>query len=170
MIDLSTATRTEFIEHTKNLEGFIKHLESEVHHLNLRLQEYEGIETEESQEDEFQKFWELYGKKGNLKTSRAKFKKLSKKKKTLIFEKLPEYIKSTPVKSFRKNAEKWLQKECWNDEIITQASPTSSYAAKPAVRAIFFEGNKADESKAEELRKANAGLSVKDRLKLNKGE
>jgi hypothetical protein len=55
MIDLKTCTRADFIEAYTNLENSHKHLESEVHHLNERLQEYEGIQTDDEKEAEFQK-------------------------------------------------------------------------------------------------------------------
>lgn len=167
MIDKAKATRQEFIDYLENLEGFVVFLESENHRLNLRLQEYEGIETDESKETEFQRFWVMFGKKGNLKTTKRKFSKLSKKKKTLIFEKLPAYIAATPDKTFRKNAETWINQECWNDFI---SPPEKVYSKPEPVRAAFFAGNPQDEKKLEELRKHNAGVSIKERLKLNKGE
>ena len=116
MIDLKTCTRADFIEAYENLENSYKHLENEVHYLNERLQEYEGIQTDGEKEAEFQKFWVMYEKKGNLKTTRTRWNKLSNKKKKLIFEHLPKYVKSTYKDArypSRKNAEVYISKEAW---------------------------------------------------------
>jgi|TARA_R110001606_G_scaffold355358_2_gene506324 hypothetical protein len=64
-------------------------------------------------------FWNLYDKKvGSKKEIARKFKKLNQKTKQQIMEYLPEYIKSTPNKTFRKNPRTFLDVEAWHDEII----------------------------------------------------
>lgn len=110
MIDLKTCLRPDFIKAYQSLE-------SENKRLSERLLEYEGIQTDDEKEKEFQKFWHLYGCKGNVKTARSKFFKLSRKKKTKIFKVVKNYVKSTPDKIYRKGGESWLHNECWNDEI-----------------------------------------------------
>ena len=100
-----------------------KQLEKEIKELKIRLAEYEPIESDQDKEAEFNKFWVMYGKKGNVKTSRKRFDKLSDKKKALIFKVLPDYILSTPDKPYRKNAEGWLNQECWNDSIESEFKP-----------------------------------------------
>jgi len=72
----------------------------------------------------FERFWEMYGKKGNRKTSEARFNKVSEANRVLIAKNLEAYVISTPDKQFRKDAQSWLNMECWNDEVmITQLTP-----------------------------------------------
>ena len=68
----------------------------------------------------FEKFWEIYQKKGNKKSSYENWLKLSEKQKTEVFEKVHQYVKSTPNLQYRKNAEVYLNpsKEQWNNKII----------------------------------------------------
>lgn len=65
----------------------------------------------------FDEFWDLYDKKVNPKKCRAKFDRLSKKTIEKIFEVLPDYVASKPIKQFRSNPHTWLNNEGWNDEI-----------------------------------------------------
>ena len=67
--------------------------------------------------DEFEMVWNIYEKKGNKKTSQAKFNKLSSNQKQLMANHLQAYVNSTPDKEFRKNLETYINQECWNDEI-----------------------------------------------------
>jgi len=70
---------------------------------------------------EFEQVWELYGKKGNRKTSKLKYSKLSQAKKKLINNHIPNYVFSTPDKQYRKGFEVYINQECWNDEVIPHA-------------------------------------------------
>lgn len=163
IINLETfKKRSEFIKAWDEREKYITHLETENHHLNLRLQEYEGIQTDDEKECEFQQFWKLYGKKGNLKKSRAKFKTISKKKKELISSYLPKYIKATPEKCYRKNAEVWLHNECWNDELPEQAAQNRRPETKlgPAYRIASSDSQVVNDK----LRQLNSGINIKERL------
>jgi hypothetical protein len=147
MIDLKTCTRADFIEAYTNLENSHKHLENEVHYLNERLQEYEGIQTDDEREAEFQKFWAMYEKKGNLKTTRTRWSKLSNKKKKLIFDHLPKYVKSTYKDArypSRKNAEVYISKEAWLDEII-ENKDYQKFSPQPAVGSASFKPYRAPE-------------------------
>ena len=71
---------------------------------------------------EFDLVWSMYGKKGNRKTSLAKFNKMKDSNKKLMAHHLPKYIDSTPDKQFRKNLETYINQECWNDEVIDKLS------------------------------------------------
>ena len=71
----------------------------------------------------FAEFWDLYGKKVDSKKCEAKFKKLKADDINIIFEKLPEYIKSISDKKYMKNPLTWLNGKCWNDEI--QVTPNN---------------------------------------------
>jgi len=65
----------------------------------------------------FEDIWQLYGKKGNKKTSLRKWNKLSITDRKKVVEYIPLYIDSTPDKQYRKNFETFLNQECWNDEL-----------------------------------------------------
>lgn len=65
----------------------------------------------------FDKFWDMYGKKKDLKKCKTKWANIPKKDKSKIFETLPKYIASTPDIKYRKLPYTWLNGECWNDEI-----------------------------------------------------
>jgi len=77
---------------------------------------------------EFDLVWNMYEKKGNKKTSQNKFNKMTDANKQLMSEHLPEYVKSTPDKQYRKNLESYINQECWNDEISIK-SEVSQYSA-----------------------------------------
>ena len=109
MIDLKTCTRADFIEAYTNLEN-------EVHYLNERLQEYEGIQTKESIDIEVEEFLTEYGIKRNRKQVTTIWKRLSKKKKAQIKKALPLYKKEFPDKKFRVTPDKYLRHEKYNDE------------------------------------------------------
>lgn len=66
----------------------------------------------------FGEFWSLYDKKSDKAKVQKKWKRLTKKQKDKIFEVLPNYIKQTPDKQYRKNPLTWLNGECWDDEDI----------------------------------------------------
>jgi hypothetical protein len=68
----------------------------------------------------FDNFWNLYEKKGNRKTAKSRFDKIGEDDRKLILESLGRYVKSTPDKKFRKNAEVYINQEAWNDEIMIE--------------------------------------------------
>lgn len=70
-------------------------------------------------ESEFAHIWELYGKKGNRKVSKARYLGLSSATRLLVIDKVPAYVLSTPEKQYRKDFQSYLNLECWNDEVIT---------------------------------------------------
>jgi hypothetical protein len=82
-----------------------------------KVKESKVKERKELSCDDFEQVWILYGKKGNKKTSTAKWSKLKEETKQLALLKIPAYVKSTPDIQYRKNFETWLNQECWNDEI-----------------------------------------------------
>ena len=77
------------------------------------------ILTAVSVDDEFEFVWNLYDRKGNKKTSRLKFNKMSDTNKRLMADHVTKYVLSTPDKQFRKNLETYINQECWNDEITS---------------------------------------------------
>jgi hypothetical protein len=71
----------------------------------------------------FTKFWDLYAKKIGKPNSEKEWLKISKLKGyELIFEDIfaavKAYVAANPEKQFRKDPERWLKYECWNDEVI----------------------------------------------------
>jgi hypothetical protein len=66
----------------------------------------------------FEKVWELYGRKGNRKTSAQKWANLKNHCREAALKHIPLYVESTPDKQYRKNFETYLNQECWKDEII----------------------------------------------------
>jgi hypothetical protein len=68
---------------------------------------------------DFEDFWDMYNKKtGNKEAIKKKFEKLPQKIKEQIIDYLPEYIESTPDKTYRKNPQTFLNNKSWEDEII----------------------------------------------------
>ena len=80
--------------------------------------------------DGFDEFWAIYERKGTKKQAMAKWKKLkpSIELQLSIYDAARLYVQSTPDVQFRKNAETWLNNECWNDVIHT---------AKPKPKGFF---------------------------------
>ena len=65
----------------------------------------------------FEEFWNMYDHKKSKAKCEPKFNSLNESDINKIFEVLPNYIKSTPDKKYRKNPETWINQKCWNDEI-----------------------------------------------------
>ena len=67
----------------------------------------------------FDVFWNLYDKKVGSKSKLEKiWRSLQDEERKVIMQYLPEYIKSTPDKKFRKNPETFFSKKSWNDEVV----------------------------------------------------
>lgn len=73
----------------------------------------------------FEQAWTLYGRKGNKKTSQVRYNKLSDKIKSLIINHIPQYVKERPDKSYRKDFERYISNECWNDESCSNSVNTA---------------------------------------------
>jgi hypothetical protein len=67
-------------------------------------------------EEQFEKFWDYYGKKEDRAKCYDKFLKLTDAELEKIKDSLPLYIKKTPDKKYRKNPFTYLNGKCWNDE------------------------------------------------------
>ena len=66
----------------------------------------------------FDVFWDAYDKKKGRPKCEGLWKKLKGDEIELIFDNLPKYVLSTPVKQYRSNPETWLRNKGWNDEVI----------------------------------------------------
>ena len=67
---------------------------------------------------DFNRFWNLYDKKISKTKCYQLWTKLIDEEKENIFAVLPEYIKSTPDKQYRKHPLTYLRIKAWEDEII----------------------------------------------------
>ena len=75
----------------------------------------------------FNDFWNLYDKKVGKKTTVSlKWQKLPYKTKLKIMEHLPEYVASTPNKTYRKDPQTYLNNEAWDNEIIYNTENNAS--------------------------------------------
>lgn len=68
-------------------------------------------------QNEFEHFWNLYDKKVSKEKSFKLWKKLNAEDKREIFKILPNYVKATPEKQYRKNPDTYLRNKSWKDEI-----------------------------------------------------
>ena len=75
---------------------------------------------------QFEEVWIAYGKKGNKKTSKAKYAKLSLDEKVALYWHVPKYVLSTPDKQYRKDFQTYINQECWNDEVIPNGQQNQS--------------------------------------------
>lgn len=103
---------------------------------------------------EFDHVWALYERKGNKKTSKARYSKLSESKRKAILKHIPDYVLSTPDKKFRKDFEKYLNLEAWNDEVIPNA--THQQPNQPGRSSAVDRVRRANEER-ERQRQASAG-------------
>jgi len=87
-------------------------------------------EKKEKKELVFDKFWNLYDKKIDTKSCKAKFLKLSNKDIVNILKVVKNYVSLTPDKQYRKNPLTWLNKESWKDESL-KAEQTVRKFKKP---------------------------------------
>ena len=74
----------------------------------------------------FFNFWETYDKSRNKEKVKTKFFKLKNQEIEKIFETLPDYVKSTPDKKFRKDPLTYLNQKTFEDEIITNTGQTGN--------------------------------------------
>ena len=136
--------------------------------LKAKLAKYEVPPINEQDKQDFiNNFWAPYGKKGNVKTTIKRWKALSKTKQKLAIEHVPKYVKATPDKQYRKNAEVYLNQECWNDELPEGARETV-VRQKPTKEGLELEAGK--ERIREEVRKVNAGINIRERMSKGSSE
>ncbi len=169
MINLATfKKRSEFIEAYEELEKDRDYWREFTHDLEVKLQEYEGVKpTNEEAEDEFQKkVWIPYEKHGNLKTTRKRWFSLSRKKQLLWIAYIPGYVKATVIGGYpaRKHCEVGISKEAWNDRLPASTNGHGVPSVRP--KGVSTEEEEKVLAKAKELRNANRGRNIMDRLDL----
>lgn len=90
----------------------------------------------------FDDFWNLYNKKNDRIFCEKKWETLTQKEKESIMEYLPDYIKSTPDKNYRKNPKTFLNNKSWNNEITTNKSESNIISEIGQQQALEFLLNK----------------------------
>ncbi|WP_080903339.1 DUF1376 domain-containing protein [Parabacteroides sp. Marseille-P3160] len=93
---------------------------------NINNRNIGGMGEEEKEEFSFEKVWEMYGRKGNKKTSEKKWGNLKNHCKEAALKHILLYVEATPDKQYRKNFETYLNQEAWNDELPKTKNPISN--------------------------------------------
>jgi hypothetical protein len=126
-LEKSERARQAALTRWENTKAMQMHTNSDANALQMQCdgnaskgEETKLNETKEKDyyEKSFLKFWDLYNKKIDKKKCFAKWKRLKDEEIEKIFKTLPDYIKSTPDITYRKNPLTYLNSETWEDEII----------------------------------------------------
>ena len=77
---------------------------------------------DEGYTDDFLMFWKLYDKSVNKPKTFALWKKKNFSEEELkeVMKKVKLYVENTPEKRFRKNPERYVRDNCWEDEVIVK--------------------------------------------------
>jgi len=102
-----------------------------------KIREKEIIENKKK--ELFERFWNLYDKKTNRDKCLKKFLTLKSEEMEQIFRQLPEYVKATPDKKFRKDPSTYLNNKSFNDEIIISNGHNGKQ--EPTFNDKFFKGS-----------------------------
>jgi hypothetical protein len=81
--------------------------------------------------EQFEKFWEFYGKHGAKKPAKQRFMKLTETEMEALRKHLPKYLDSTPDIKFRKHAERYLSSKLWENGDIENLSKPVEYWTNP---------------------------------------
>ena len=81
--------------------------------------------------EQFDKFWEFYGKHGAKKPAKQRFMKLTETEMEALRKHLPKYLDSTPDIKFRKHAERYLSSKLWENGNIENLSKPVEYWTNP---------------------------------------
>ena len=108
-IEVDKSNPSEGFERVLKGLGMVRKVEVEV--------EDEDEDEDELQEDEnFQRFWNLYNKKTGKITCLKKWSKLTAQEQNAIIDHLPKYVNATPNTKYRKNPLTYLNNRTWEDE------------------------------------------------------
>lgn len=95
----------------------------------------------EGQNDSFEDWWQMYGKKRGKKKAKQKWDKLTVEQQTACLIATPAYVASTPDRTYRKDPLTYLNGECWNDEIILKQNYEQRRANNLAAKAARILGS-----------------------------
>jgi hypothetical protein len=84
------------------------------------------IRVEKEKDESFEIFWKLYDKKRNRKVTENLWKKVNPELHDFIYKHIEQYKKVQPEKLYRKDPERYLKYECWNDEVIQKEDKQQS--------------------------------------------
>jgi uncharacterized protein YdaU (DUF1376 family) len=106
--------------------------------------------------DKFDLFWDAYGKKRGKPKALAEWKKLDLNDELIskIIDKSKKQAIAIPDPTFRKDPERWLKYQCWEDELISQNPVSKNMDDKS-----WQFSNQGIEDKARELGVVSMGLS-----------
>jgi DNA-binding Lrp family transcriptional regulator len=74
--------------------------------------------------DRFEEFWEMYGKKIGKDKAKAKWGRLKESERDAILISIPKYKESRPDPTYRKDPERYIGHRVWEDEIPNSISTT----------------------------------------------
>jgi len=111
---------------------------------------------------EFDLFWDAYGKKRGKPKALAEWKKLDLNDELIskIIDKSKKQAIAIPDPTFRKDPERWLKYQCWEDELISQ-NPVSKQGDDKS----WMFSNQGIEAKAKELGVNDYGIQNHQQLK-----
>lgn len=95
----------------------------------------------EGQNDSFEDWWQMYGKKRGKKKAKQKWDKLTVEQQTACLIATHAYVASTPDRTYRKDPLTYLNGECWNDEIILKQNHEQRRANNLAAKAARILGS-----------------------------
>ena len=98
--------------------------------LNINTNTNTNSDNDNVLDQDFLDFWIMYDKKENQNRCIKLWSKLTKAEKETIAVHLPEYVKSTPDKQFRKHPATYLNQKSFNDEIVQPFSKAEQKSSK----------------------------------------
>jgi uncharacterized protein YdaU (DUF1376 family) len=112
--------------------------------------------------DKFDLFWDAYGKKRGKPKALAEWKKLDLNDELIskIIDKAKKQAIAIPDPTFRKDPERWLKYQCWEDELISQ-----SVVSKQADDKAWMFSDQGIIDKANELGVSSYGVANYHQLK-----
>lgn len=89
-------------------------------------------ENKVTQQVAFSEFWDLYAKKIDRPKIEKKWAAMKYEDQLKVMAHLPEYVRSTPEKKYRKNPESYLNSMAWENEILYEGNKSQPQKTKTA--------------------------------------
>lgn len=86
----------------------------------------------------FEVFWDLYAKKEDRVKCEVKWKQLTDAEREECIKKIPDYVRATPDKQYRKNPATYLNNKSWENEIIIPRDRTLIPASDPKMSTKYL--------------------------------
>ena len=136
-IDYNALTRSEFValvrsrdETIASQDIAISQMHEQIDALQAKLLEHEGVQ--EDINEEFEKRWAIYERKGNKQSSLSAFKRMTKAQIKVLDDHMPRYKKANPEKKYRKDFEKYINKKCYYDQILEEEKQSKPKRSHPS--------------------------------------